>query len=306
MVSGLRALRDETLGLAQRTPSGLALGGEDVEALARHTDLLVESHHLFGRLAKLHAHLLTTLEESLEVRLDFLYTLAQIGEPVIAHLDRLALGGLMAGQPAHRRAENLFALMVLSDLELQAVGLGHESGEIGGGQHEGTVSALLFERLVLLSALGLALERAELALDLVHHVLHTNQVSTGAVELSLRLAALLLVACDAGRFLDEHATLVRLGGQDMVELVLVHHRIRTRVGAGPGEEVENVAQPGRLLVEEVLALTRPVEPPRHGDFAPRHGQNAIVGEPQLDFGQADGLAGRRAVEDDVVHALATE
>src|SRR5206468_7218061 len=63
MVSGLRALRDETLGLAQRTPSGLALGGEDVEALARHTDLLVESHHLFGRLAKLHAHLLTTLEE---------------------------------------------------------------------------------------------------------------------------------------------------------------------------------------------------------------------------------------------------
>ena len=97
---------------------------------------------------------------------------------------------------------------------------------------------------------------------LVHHVAHADEVLAGAVELALGLVALLLVAGDAGRLLDEHPPLVRLGGQDVVELVLVHHRVRARVGAGAGEEVEDVAQARRLLVEEVLALTRAVEAAR--------------------------------------------
>src|SRR5262249_46826208 len=249
LIGGPRALGHEALGLPECAARGLALGGQRVEAFAGDANLLVEPHDLLGGLAQLHAHLLTALEKSLEIRLHFLNALPQVGEAVIALLNAFAVGRLTTGQAAHRRSEDALALVMLRELDLQALRLGDESGEIGSGEDEGAVTALLLQCLVLLGALRLTLKRAKLTLDLVHHVLHADEIPTGAIELSLRLVALLLVARDAGGLLNEHATLVRLGGQDVVELVLIHHGVGTRVGAGPGEEVENVAQPGRLLVE---------------------------------------------------------
>jgi hypothetical protein len=92
----------------------------------------------------------------------------------------------------------------------------------------------------------------------------------------------------------------------VVQLVLVHHRVGARIGAGPGEEVEDVAQARRILVEEVFALACAVEPAADRDLGPRHGEDAVVAEDQLDLGEADRPARRGAVEDQVLHALAAE
>ena len=45
----------------------------------------------------------------------------------------------------------------------------------------------------------------------------------------------------------------------MIELVLVHHRVRARIRARAGKEVEDVAEAGHAVVEEVLAVTRAIE-----------------------------------------------
>src|SRR6185436_16510131 len=69
---------------------------------------------------------------------------------------------------------------------------------------------------------------------------------------------------------------------------------------------EDVAEPGRLLVQQVLALAGSVEPSGHRDLAPGHRQGSVVGEGQLHLGQADRLARAGAVEDQILHALAPQ
>src|SRR5690348_14146413 len=104
------------------------------------------------------------------------------------------------------------ATLVLLAAETGAV---LEEGLVGGGetrvvrgQHgEVQLLPLLMQRLVLLCLARLALERAELALYLVHHVADALKVLPRRLELALRLAALLLVARHARRFLDEDAPL---------------------------------------------------------------------------------------------------
>src|SRR5207245_1528668 len=113
---------------------------------------------------------------------------------------------------------------------------------------------------------------------------HADEVLAGRVELALGLVALLLVARDPRGLLDEDAPLVRLRGQDVVELVLVHDRVGARARAGAGEEVQDVAQARGAVVEEILALARTVEPPCDRHFGPRHREGAVVSEGQLGLG----------------------
>jgi hypothetical protein len=183
------------------------------------------------------------------------------------------------------------------------LGLRGERGVIRRHERQRELALLVLEHLVLLRLLGLALQRVELALDLVHDVAHAHEVLARALELGLRLVALLLVARDARRLFDEDAALVGLGGEDVVELVLVHDRVGARVGAGPGEDVEDVAQAGDALVEVVLALARAVESATHRDLAVWQGHRPVVAEVELDLGHPDGLARLRAVEDQVFHPL---
>ena len=92
----------------------------------------------------------------------------------------------------------------------------------------------------------------------------------------------------------------------MVELVLIHDGVRARIRARAREQVEDVAQPRRRTVQKVLALSGAIELARHGDLAPGHGQRAVVAEHQLDLSEPDGLARRRAVEDEVFHPLTAQ
>ncbi len=202
--------------------------------------------------------------------------------------------------------ELLLRVAQVADLTGEALGLGDARHPLGGCDRQRQLALLRLESLVLLRLLGLTLERAELPLHLVHDVPHPHQVLAGRVELALRLVPLLLVPGDARRLLDEDPTLVGLGGEDVVQLVLVHHRVGARVGPRAGEEVEDVAQARQVAVQEVLALARAVEAAAHGHLGPRHAERAVVREHELDLAEPHGLAGRRAVEDQILHPLAAE
>jgi hypothetical protein len=177
---------------------------------------------------------------------------------------------------------------------------------VGGDEGEGEVTALVLQRLILLGLLGLALERAELPTHLVHDVANARQVLTRLLELALSLVALLFVARNARRFLDENAALVGLRGQDMVQLVLVHDRVGPRIGAGTCKEIEDVAQARDGAVQQVFTFAGAVELTAHCDLAPRNGHGAVVAELQRDLRQADRLARRRAMEDEIFHALTAQ
>ena len=299
-------LAADPLGFGQRLARARALADDGGQALRRRPHLFVEAEGLVAQLLQLHAHLLAALQQALELALDLLHRLPEVAQPMLAPLEHLALLGLARGQSAQSRAHALLAVAQAGELLGQRLGLGGEPGEVGGGQRQRELAALALQRLVLLRLARLPLQRSELAPHLVHDVAHAHQVLAGGVELALRLVALLLVARDAGRLLDEDAALVGLGGQDVIELVLVHDRVRARVGAGPGEEIEDVAQPGRLLVQQILALAGAVQASGDADLAPRHRQRAVVREHQLDLGQAERLAGAGALEDEVFHALAAQ
>ena len=225
---------------------------------------------------------------------------------MFAHLQGFPRLGLTRRQGRQARAQPLLGIAQADELSRHPLTLAAEARVVRGDQREPEVALLGLQRFVLLRLLRLALERVELPAHLVHDVTHAHEVLAGRVELALGLVALLLVARDAGGFLDEYAALVRLRGQDVVELVLIHHRVGARVGAGAGEEVEDVAQARRVLVQEIFALARAVETAAHRHLGPRHGEHTIVAEDQLDLGEADRLARGGAVEDQVLHALPAE
>ena len=303
---GARALGGDLLGIAERQPDVLPLDDDRRLPLGGRADFLVEPDALLAELADLHAHLLAALEEPLELALHLRHGLPQVRESMLARLQGFPRLGLVRGQGRQARAQPVLAVAQTRQLARQPLALALEPGVVRGDQGQPELALLGLERLVLLGLLGLALERVQLPAHLVHDIAHPDQVLAGCVELGLGLVALLLVARDSRRFLDEHAALVRLRGQDVVELVLVHDRIGPRVRAGAGEEVQDVAQARRALVQEVFALARPVEPAADGHFGPRHRERAVVTEDQFDLGEADRLARGRAVEDEIFHLLAAE
>ena len=66
--------------------------------------------------------------------------------------------------------------------------------------------------------------------------------------------------------------------------------LMTKGFTGDLDLIASVSQPARLAVEQVLALTRAIQPARHADLAPGHGERAVVGEGQHHLGQAHALA----------------
>ena len=230
----------------------------------------------------------------------------EIGQAILALLNgrprrRLARGELGNGhaslfffspQPRHFLDEGL-------------VGRG-EAGVVRGEHGEVELLPLLVQRLVLLRLAGLTLERADLTLHLIHDIADALEILAGRVELSLRLASLLLVTRDPRRLLDEDPSLPGLGGQDVVQAVLIHEGVGLGIDAGTGEEILDVPKPAHAFVEEVFALSGAIEPAGHPHLAPRDVQPSVIVEDETYFGQSHRLAGRRAVKDDVFHLLPAE
>ena len=101
----------------------------------------------------------------------------------------------------------------------------------------------------------LKLDTAEPFLQLLNDVGYPEEVLLGTLQLPLRLASSGLVPGDPRRFLKDQPTVQRAALQQAVDLALFDDRVGVHSDAGVHEQLADVFEPGRLLVEEVLAFT---------------------------------------------------
>ena len=169
------------------------------------------------------------------------------------------------------------------------------------------LAILLLLLLVAAGRAGLALERAQGALDLGDHVVEAQQVRGRLLELDLGDALARLVAGDAGRLLDQLAPLLRLAGEDHADLPLLDDGVGPDAEAGVHQQVLDLLQAHHPAVQPVLALAAAEDPAADGDPAvvgAGEGEVGAQGEDAL--GHPQRLAAVRAVEDDVLHGAAAQ
>ena len=144
-------------------------------------------------------------------------------------------------------------------------------------QQDFLAAAQLVAKLLVAPRLaGLPLQRPALLFDLEHDVVDAGQVLPRGFELELRRAAAGLVPGDAGRFFDQLAAIGRPRAQDQANLALLDDGVRLRAEARVHQQLVHVAQAADLAVDQVLALARSVQTPRHFHFA-RHRLNQFLG-----------------------------
>ena len=155
---------------------------------------------------------------------------------------------------------------------------------------------------------GLTLQGNDLAFDFFDDVGQAHQILLGVFELAERFFFLVLVFADAGSFLENHAPVVGMGAEDLVNLALCHHRIAGPANAGIHEHLLDVAKPALGFVQQIFAGAVPVHAAGHCDFgeikidARQRNQLRIhVGKSQVDFGKADRFAAVGTVENHVGH-----
>ena len=300
---------------------------EPLELLPQRPDQRLLRHSLVGERGEPRGERGGFLGEPLELRRQLLLGPLQLGPagdrrlqlqlgplPGQPQVGRPVLGGqrvgphelLLGAERGHARLERLGPRrgLGLADGEVRLL-LG-QPDVLDRQQGELERPPLGLEGLVLLGLLRLALQRAELALDLVHDVAYAEEVLAGGLQLPQGLGALQLVPRDPGRLLDEEAAVEGLRGEDVGQALLLHQRVGLGVDARPQEEVVDVLQAADLLVEEVLGLPVPVEAPAHRDLAPGQRHVAVVGEGQEGLGQPERPPRAGPVEDDVFHAMTAE
>ena len=114
-------------------------------------------------------------------------------------------------------------------------------------------------------------------------------------------------AADAGRLLEDNPPVAGRFLQQHVDFALLDHAVRLGPHAGAGEQIADVAQPGREAIDEILALAAPIDAAGDVDLGGVDRQQlAGVVEGERDFSRVQSPPGRRAVEDDVGHLLAAE
>ena len=252
-------------------------------------------------------------------------------EPLVGRLDRGAAGVEVLAQPAERalQLQRLEPRRLVRGLERRRLGA---QGLLQLGEPpqllllardalaQGAVVVDVDPQLELLElapqlvvALGLArlaLQRAELALDLRGEVGEPDEVLLGGVELAQGRRLALLELGDAGGLLEEHAPVLGVRVDDRADVALADDRVGLGVEPGVEEQLADVAQAAGVVVDEVLALARAVEPPGHADLG-----ELVVGRRQLlpgqldgqrDLGHAEGVAELAAREDQVLHLLAAQ
>ncbi len=110
------------------------------------------------------------------------------------------------------------------------------------------------------SRLGsLPLERLDLLLDFRGDVRKPQQIGLRRLELLFGLAPFRLVAEDPGRLLDDGAPILRLRGEDLIDLSLLNRGVESGADLGARQKILDVLQTAALAVEHVLALAGTVE-----------------------------------------------
>ena len=167
--------------------------------------------------------------------------------------------------------------------------------------------------LQAVKALGhfsLALQFVQVGVQLPKDVPNPGQVLPGIGQAVLGLAAPLLVFGDAGSLFEKQPQLFGLGFDDAADRALADDGVGARPQASAQKHVLNIAPSNRLVVDVVAAVAIPREHALDRDLselAPLPA-GAVVGviEHQFHAGAACRLAGGGAVEDHILHRLATQ
>ncbi len=169
---------------------------------------------------------------------------------------------------------------------------------------------LLFEFLIAFGGFGLAFEALQLLVQLVADVVQSLQVLLGPAHAVFGFPATLLVLGDTGSLFEGGTQVVGARFDEPRNHALADDGVRTRAEAGPHEQVGDVPAAALLAVEEVVGLPVSGDQTLDGNFSvlgidTAHAAVAVV-ELEFDRGLPDGLAPRRAVEDDVGHGFAAQ
>src|SRR5207237_4129744 len=108
--------------------------------------------------------------------------------------------------------------------------------------------------------------------------------------------------------LEQHAPLLRLARQDLLDLPLADHRAVAAAEARIREQLDEVGAADRRAVDEVLALAAAVEAPSDRDLAEVELLERSVGvvEEELDLAELGRRAAGRAGEEDVVRLFGAQ
>ena len=164
--------------------------------------------------------------------------------------------------------------------------------------------------MVVLSDFGLFFKLVQVGVEFTQDVFDTREVLTGVGESVFGFASTLFVFGDACSLFQEKAQFFRLGFDDATDRALTDDGIGPRAQACAQEHVLDIAPAHRLVVDEITA----------GAIAGQHaldrnlrvlaplspGPVVIVVKDQFHTGAAGSLSGGGAVEDDVLHGLATQ
>ncbi len=158
--------------------------------------------------------------------------------------------------------------------------------------------------------LNLPFQRLHLTADFRQNIGEPQHVLPGGFEFSqgFRLAG--LVSGRTGRLFDEPSAFFRSGFGDGADVSLLNESIGSSAHTASHEDIVNVFQPARLLVDQIGTLAGSVNAAGQHDFrkiAERFRRRSIVvDECQRDFGHVHHRDAGGAGKDDIFHGLAAK
>ena len=170
--------------------------------------------------------------------------------------------------------------------------------------------AIGLQRVVTRGHRRLLFKAVQVGIELAQNVFNAGQVFTCVVQPVGGFTAALFVFGNARSFFQKQAQLFGLGLDDAADGALTNDGVGARAQAGAQKHVLHVTAAHRLVVDVVAAGAVTREHALDSDFnklAPL-ATGAVVGvvKHQLNTGAAGGLACGGAVEDHVLHRLATQ
>ena len=166
------------------------------------------------------------------------------------------------------------------------------------------------QRIVFLSDLGLFFQLFQVGSELTQDVFHPGQVFAGVAQAVLGFAATLFVLGNPGGLFQKQAQLFGFGFNNAANRALPNDGVCARPQARAQKHVLHITPAHRLVVQKVTGSAIAGEHPFDRNFpklAPlATGAVVRVVKHQLHTGAAGGLAGGGAVENNVLHGLATQ
>ena len=154
------------------------------------------------------------------------------------------------------------------------------------------------KRFGAFGAIGLAFEAPDVGRQLGQHILDADKIRLGRGQLGAGLVQPKLMAADVGDVFEDDAAFVGSLQDQFVDRSLADDRVAVRTQPSVQQQLGDVLKPHARAIEQVLAVSRAVQPAGDAHFGILDRQAAVgVVEDERDLGHAQRLPRRRARED---------